>query len=114
GPGTRAAALVALLDDEPEESSLSVFPALQVRGVLGDGDELPRHELHDLRIGIDERTARHAVVSDTAERVAVHRPHEERLSFRERAAPPFPQVRLPRNLRPAHLLRARPDRRMPP
>src|SRR5207249_6032187 len=110
GAGPGAASVVPLLSDAPKELPFRVLLALKVRAILGHGNEVAGRKIHHFGIGEGERPARHAVVSDAAQRVAVHCPEEDRLSRRPGEAPGSPQVDLPWNLRPAPLLRSRLDR----
>src|SRR5690606_26316840 len=104
-----AATVVPLLDDVPEELPLVVCLSLERRAVLRDRDEPLARELDDGGIAEDRLTAGHAVVSGTAQRVAVHRPQKDRLAGLYRDAAGIPDIRLPGNLPPACLVRSGPD-----
>src|SRR5262249_59614109 len=101
-----------LVGDLAEEFPLVVLAAALVPVVGDDGYELVAGHADDVLVGERERTARDAVVSDTAERVAVHLPQEDRLALGGGPLPGLPQARQPGDFRPAVLARLRLDERV--
>ncbi len=95
GSGLGAAAVMALFGYEAEEFSFGVLLGLGIAAVVRNGEEGGVQNLDDVWVGEYGRTARNAVVSDTAKRVAVHGPDEHGevgcLGF----APGLPEVCFP-------------------
>src|SRR5262249_51911919 len=73
--------------------------------IAGDGNEAGVGQADDFRIGENERTARDAVVSGTAERMTIHLPHQDRLTLLRGLSPRFPEIDLPQDLFPLLLYR---------
>ena len=111
GRGFGAPAIMALLRDEAEELALGVFLRLGVAAVVRNGNVGIVEDPDNFGMGENGLTARDAIVSDTAERVAVHRPDEHRSVYRGRATPGRPEVCLPADIGPPHFLGFRPDQR---
>lgn len=65
-----------LLSDFAKELSLGIPLVLDIVNVGRDVDEIFFELLDDLVIGEYGRTARNAIVSDTAQWIAVHRPNK--------------------------------------
>src|SRR5262249_25241471 len=94
-----------LVGDAAEELAHGIIPTALVPVVAGDGNEMLIGPADDLGIGESERTARDAVVSGTAERMAVHFPKQDRLTLRGGELAGLPQIGLPADLCPLVLAR---------
>ena len=98
------AASACLIGDLSEEVPLGVLAAPLVPVVSGHGHKVLARHADDFRIGKSEHTARHAVVSGAAKRIAVHLPQEDRLTGGSRLPARFPQAGQPRDLCPLRLV----------
>ncbi len=103
---------MALVHYFPEKRTLGILLPMEVPLVARIRDEVVFENPNDFRVGEDEPTARYAVVSSAAQRVAVHDPHEYRLTLPRSRSAGFGQVRYPRNLCPPFPFSLRGDRRM--
>ena len=84
-----------LRGDLAVELALGVLLPALVGLVDGDRHEAGLQHLDNPGVGEGRRTVEHAVVSRTSERMAVHRPNEDRLGFRDRQSLGLEQVGLP-------------------
>ena len=107
-----AAPVGVLLGHAAEKGALGVTAPALIPIVAGDGDEFLADELDDFLIGESERTARDAVVSGAAERMAVHLPQQDGLALCRGLSPRFPQVRQPGDAVPARFFLRRLDQQM--
>ncbi|MFM2093192.1 MAG: hypothetical protein RIS70_316 [Planctomycetota bacterium] len=93
----------ALPGDLAVEVTFVVFLAALVGLVDGDGNKAGFQEFDDVRIGEGRRTVDDSVVSRTAQRMAVHRPDEERFLLLRRLLACLQQRDSPGNAPPRRL-----------
>src|SRR5205823_9098335 len=93
----RAACALArpLVGDAAEKLPFGIIAAALVPVVAGDRDVLLVRHADDVRVRERERTARDAVVSGTAERMAVHFPQDQGLALGGGFRAGLPEARQP-------------------
>ena len=110
----RGAALAftrSLVGDFAEELPLGVLTAALIPVITGHRDELLLGQTNDIRISKSEHTAHDAIVSDAAERMAVHLPKQNRLALGGGLGPRLSQARQPGDLQKLLFIGARFDQR---
>ena len=78
--GKGSATVVSLFSDFPEKFAVLVLASLRLRDIVDYWDEVFIERFNDEVIRKNGRTARNTIVSDTAQRIAVHRPDKDRFA----------------------------------
>lgn len=71
---------MSLFGNLSEKLAMSVLANLRVGNIIDHGNEVFIERFNNVVIRENGRTARDTIVSDTAQRVAVHRPNEDRFA----------------------------------